>query len=163
MKSVKEIVKELKIFERDKIPLEIKILGIATYIQTSSTRRTAKILSEFHPVSHNAVHKWIKKVEEKLPISTEKKQRNLIAIDETVVKANKKRYYVFSAVDVERNELILMKVYPTRNYLTAKSFVKEVLNYCENKPKFVIDKAHWLKRALESLGLEFEHETFRKA
>jgi len=33
MKSVKEIVKELKIFERDKIPLEIKILGIATYIQ----------------------------------------------------------------------------------------------------------------------------------
>ncbi len=45
MKSVKEIVKELKVFERDKIPLEIKILGIATYVQTSSTRRTAKILS----------------------------------------------------------------------------------------------------------------------
>ena len=163
MKSVKEIVKELNIFERNKIPLEIKILGIATYIQTSSTRRTAKILSEFHPVSHNAVHKWIKKVEEKLPISTEKKQRNLIAIDETVVKANKKRYYVFSAVDVERNELIFMRVYTTRNYLTAKSFVKEVLNYCDNKPKFVIDKAPWLKRALESLGLEFEHETFREA
>jgi len=33
MKSVKEIVKELKVFERDKIPLEIKILGIATYVQ----------------------------------------------------------------------------------------------------------------------------------
>jgi len=36
MQSVKEIVKELKIFERNKIPLEIKVLGIATYIQTSS-------------------------------------------------------------------------------------------------------------------------------
>ena len=163
MKSVKEIVKELKIFERDKIPLEIKILGIATYIQISSTRRTAKILSEFHPVSHNAVHKWIKKLEEKLPIATEKKKRNLIALDETVVKANKKRYFVYSAVDVERNELILMRVYPTRNWLVTKSFVKEVLRYCENKPKFVIDKAPWLIDALKSLNLELEHERFRKA
>ena len=74
-----------------------------------------------------------------------KKQRNLIAIDETVVKANKKKYYVFSAVDIERNELILMRVYTTRNYLTAKSFIKEVLKYCENKPKFVVDKAPWLR------------------
>ncbi len=133
MKSVKEIAKELKIFERNKMPLEIKILSIATYIQISSTRRTVKILSEFHPVSHNAVHKWIKKIEERLPISTEKKKRNLIAIDETVVKANKKRYYVFSAVDVKRNEPILMRVYTTRNWLVTRSFVKEVLKYCENK------------------------------
>jgi len=150
------------VFERNKVPLEIKIVGIATYIQTSSTRRTARILSEIHPVSHNAVHKWVKKFEVKLPISTEKKQRNLVAIDETVVKANKKKYYVFSAVDIERNELILMRVYTTRNYLTAKSFIKEVLKYCENKPKFVVDKAPWLRRALESLNLLFKHETFRK-
>lgn len=46
----------------------------------------------------------MKKFEEKL-ISTEKKRRDLIAIDETVVKANRKNYYVFSAVDVERNEI----------------------------------------------------------
>ena len=156
-----EIIEELKLFERERVPTEIRILGIATYIQTSSTRRTAKILSEFHPVSHTAVWKWIKKFEEKLPISTEKKKRNLIAIDETVIKANKKRYYVFSAIDVERNELILMRVYTTRNYLTAKSFIKKVLRYCENKPSFVVDKAPWLIRALKSLGLRFRHETFR--
>lgn len=105
MQSVKEIVKELKVFERNKIPLEVKILGIATYIQTSSVRRTAKILSELHPVSKSSVHRWIKKFK-KLPITTERKQRNLIAIDETVVKANRKRYYVYAAMDVERNELI---------------------------------------------------------
>ncbi|RLI85426.1 MAG: hypothetical protein DRP01_06245 [Archaeoglobales archaeon] len=61
----------------------------------------------------------MKKFEKKLPISTEKKERNIVAIDETVVKANRKKYYVFSAVDVERNELILMRVYTTRNYITA--------------------------------------------
>ncbi len=161
MKSVKEVVKELKVFERNKVPLEVKILGIATYIQTSSVRRTAKILSEIHPVSHNAVHKWIKKFEERLPIVTEKKPRKVVAIDETVVKANGQNYYVYAAIDVERNELILMRVYPSRNYLTAKLFIVEVLKYCENKPKFVIDKAPWLKKALESLKLEYECQPFR--
>jgi putative transposase len=161
--KLKELIGELNLFERERVPNDVRILGIATYIQTSSTRRTAKIISEFHPVSHTAVWKWIKKFEEKLPISTEKKRRDLVAIDETVVKANGKKFYVFSAVDVERNELILMRVYTTRNILTAKSFVREVLNYCENEPKFVIDKAPWLRRAIESLGLEFEHQTFREA
>jgi len=161
MQSVKEIVKELKGFERNKIPLEVKVLGIAIYIQTSSIRRTARILSEIHPVSKSSVHRWIKKFEEKLPICAEKKERNMIAIDETVVKANRKCYYVYSAVDVERNELILMRVYTTRNWLVTRSFIKGVLNYCENKPKFVIDKAPWLVNALESLGLEYEHQTFR--
>ena len=161
MIKVEEIVKELKVFERNKIPLEIKILGIAIYIQTSSVRRTAKILSEFHPVSKSAVHKWIKKFEEKLPIVTEKKPRKLIAIDETVVKANGENYYVYAAIDVERNELILMRVYPSRNYLTTKLFIIEVLKYCENKPKFVVDKAPWLIKALESLSLEYEHQSFR--
>ena len=38
-------------------------------------------------------------------------------------------------MDAERNELILMRVCTARNYLTTKSFVREVLEYCENKPK----------------------------
>ena len=86
----------------------------------------------------------------------------MIAIDETVVKANKKKFYTFSAIGVERNELVLMRVYTTRNILTARSFIRKVLKYCENEPKFLIDKAPWLKRAIESLGLDFNHEKFRK-
>ncbi len=58
------LVKELKIFERNKVTEEIKIFGIAIYFQTSSFRRTAKILSELHKVSYNAVRRWIKKIEE---------------------------------------------------------------------------------------------------
>ena len=82
-------------------------------------------------------------------------------MDERVVKANKKKYYVYSAVDVERNELILMRIYTTRNYLVTRSF-REVLKFCENKPRFIIDKAPWLIDALKSLDLEFEHQTFRR-
>ena len=138
----------------------LKILGIAIYFQTSSFKRTARIFSELHPVSYNAVRRWIKKIEERLPIATEKKHRKLVELGETVVKANKKCYFVYSAI--ERNELILMKVYPTRNWLVTRSFIKEVPKYCENKPKFVIDKAPWLIDALKSLNLKFEHEGFRE-
>ncbi len=132
-----------------------------TRFRLKSKRRTAKILSEIYPVSHNAVHKWIKKFEEKLPIVTEKKYRKVVAIDETVVKANGEKFYVYAAIDVERNELILMRVYPSKNYLTTKLFISEVLKYCENKSKFIIDKAPWLKKALESLRLEYECQPFR--
>ena len=158
MQSVKEIVKELKVFERNKVPFEIKVLGIATYIQTSSVRRTAKILSELHPVSKTSVWNWVKKFEEKLPITTEKKARNLVAIDETVVKANKKHYYIYAH---RRGEGRARPDggYTTKNFLTTKSFIKEVLEYCENKPRFAVDKAPWLIDALKSLNLEYEHQT----
>jgi putative transposase len=73
-------------------------------------RRTAKILSELHPVSKSSVHRWIKKFEERLPIITEKKRRKLIAIDETF-KANGEKYYVYAAIDVERNKLIYESLY----------------------------------------------------
>ena len=61
MKSVKEIVKELKIFERNKIPEEIKILGIAIYFQTSSSGELQEFYQNFTPVSYNAVRRWVKK------------------------------------------------------------------------------------------------------
>ncbi|MHC1583207.1 MAG: DDE-type integrase/transposase/recombinase [Methanosarcinales archaeon] len=162
MLRVREIVEELKVFERNKVPFEVKVLGVATCIQTSSVRRTARILSELHPVSKTSVWNWIRKFEEKLPVVSEKKRRYLIALDETVVKSNKKAYYVYSAVDVEKNELILMRVYTNRNYLVSRSFLKEVLKFCENKPRFIVDKAPWLIDALKSLDLEFEHQTFRR-
>ncbi|WP_290899742.1 hypothetical protein [Ferroglobus sp.] len=47
--KLKELVKELELFERERVPNDIRILGIATYIQTSSTRRTAEIISDSSP------------------------------------------------------------------------------------------------------------------
>ena len=54
--KLRELVEVLRLFDRVKTPTEIRHLGIAIYIQTSSVRRTAKILSEFHSVSKLAVH-----------------------------------------------------------------------------------------------------------
>ncbi|MBW9222222.1 IS6 family transposase, partial [Methanothermococcus sp. SCGC AD-155-C09] len=63
----------------------------------------------------------------------------------------------YSAVDVEKNELILMRVYTTRNYLATRSFVNEVLKYCRSKVKFLIDPP-MLISALKSLNLKFEYQ-----
>jgi len=53
-----------------------------------------------------------------------------------------------------------MKVYSTRNLLTSKIFIIEVLKYCENNPIFIIDNAPWLIEALELLKLSYIKENF---
>ncbi|MEM3602232.1 MAG: DDE-type integrase/transposase/recombinase [Candidatus Bathyarchaeia archaeon] len=117
------------------------------YFQISSLRRAARVLSEYCRVSKTAFWKWVVKLREKLKIASEKKTRSFIAVDETCVKVNGEQYWVYSALDIDRNELISMRVYPTRNFLTSESFFKSVLNYCEGKPEFIVDNAPWLKDA----------------
>jgi len=45
------LVEGLGVFERNRVPVELKVLGLAFYIQLSSLRRAAKALSEIHRVS----------------------------------------------------------------------------------------------------------------
>jgi hypothetical protein len=59
MLSIRSLVKKLDVFERNKVPLDLKVLGLAFYIQLSSLRRAARALSEIHRVSKTAVWKWL--------------------------------------------------------------------------------------------------------
>ena len=77
MLRVREIVEELGVFDRSKVPFEVKVLGVATYIQTSSLGRTARILSKLHPVSKTSVWNWIRKFEEKLPVASREEEKIL--------------------------------------------------------------------------------------
>jgi hypothetical protein len=54
MLSIKSLVQRLDVFERNKVPLDLKVLGLAFYIQLSSLRRAARALSEVHRVSKTA-------------------------------------------------------------------------------------------------------------
>ncbi|MEM3551529.1 MAG: DDE-type integrase/transposase/recombinase [Candidatus Bathyarchaeia archaeon] len=152
-------MERLRLFERNKVPLGLKVLGLAMYFQISSLRRAARVLSEFCMVSKTAVWKWVVKLRDKLNIASERKVRGFIAVDETCVNVNGEQYWVYSALDLDRNELISMRVYPTRNFLTSESFFKGVLKYCEGKPEFIVDSAPWLKDALVTLGLAYHHQT----
>ena len=82
-----------------------------------------------------------------------------IAVDETILKYNGRKCYLFAALDVERNKIIHLKVYPARNTLTAYSFLKEVLRMCEVE-ELILDRGPWYKDVLQRLGVRFKHETF---
>jgi putative transposase len=82
--------------------------------------------------------------------------RRLIALDEICVKVNGLEYWVYAALDVDRNEILSMRVYPSRNALATEQFINDVLKYCEGKPKFIVDNVPWLKQALEELGLPYD-------
>jgi transposase-like protein len=45
-----------------------------------------------------------------------------------------------------------MMVHPSRNGLAAEQFIREVLNYCDGKPTFIVDNAHGLGRRWRSLA-----------
>jgi hypothetical protein len=68
MLSIKSLVESLGVFERNKVPVDLKILGLAFYIQLSSLRRAARALSEIHKVSKTAVWKWVRKFSEKVNV-----------------------------------------------------------------------------------------------
>jgi putative transposase len=71
-------------------------------------------------------------------------------------------YWVYAALDVDRNEILSMRVYPSRNALAAEQLIREVLNYCDGKPNFIVDNAPWLRQMLEELGLPYNAESFRR-
>jgi len=67
--------------------------------------------------------------------------RRLIALDETCVKFNGLEYWVYAAIDIDGNEILSMKVYPSRNMLVTELFISDALNYCYGKPMFTVDDA----------------------
>ena len=153
-------VERSHLFEGSRVPLDLKVLGLAFYIQVSSLRRTARALSECRRVSKTDVWKLVQKLKARLRFSVEVKPRRFIAVDETCVKVNGQHCWVYSALDIDRNELISMRVYPARSSLTSESFLKGVLKHCRGRPRFIVDRAPWLKEALKELGLPHQHQTF---
>jgi putative transposase len=87
--------------------------------------------------------------------------RRLIALDEACVRVNGLKYWVYAALDVDGNDILSIRVYPSRNGLAAEQFIREVLKYCDGKPTFIVDNAPWLKQALWEMGLTYNTESFR--
>jgi putative transposase len=85
-----------------------------------------------------------------------------VALDEACVKVNGLEYWVYAAMDVDRNEVLSIRVFPSRNALATKLFVEEVLRYCDGTPTFTVDSAPWLAGVHEELGLRYNVEPFRR-
>jgi putative transposase len=108
--------------------------------------------------SRESVRKWFHRFSK--IFSVEKKFRNTIAVDETVVKMHGLRAYVWSAVDVDSGEILAIYASRGRNILIALKFLRMVMDRCINKPLVIVDRGPWYRWALERLGLKYRYQRF---
>ena len=161
--SLVDFFKQLNIFKRNKKPVELKIVAIAEYMSHGSVRKTANNLSRlFMSVSKSSVHRYAKKFAKHAFMRQIKpKHHSIVAIDETVVKVNGRRWYVWVAIDAETKELITFHVSKGRNWLEALMFLKKLKRMCLGKlPLVLVDKGPWYRDVLHRLGFEYLHQTF---
>ena len=94
------------------------------YLLSSSFRKIALLLN----AGKSTVHYWVEKFKDALESERREKVKKLViarvAVDETILKYNGKKCYLFAALDIKRNKIIYLRVYPARNALIAYSLSK---------------------------------------
>lgn len=89
------------------------------------------------------------------------KDPNKVALDETVIKVNGERYWLYGAVNPETSEILHVRLYPTRTIVLTKQFLRELAEkHSVEGAEFLVDGAPWLQAGLFQLGIHFRHETF---
>jgi transposase-like protein len=151
-------VQALHIFRRNKRPLETKVLACLLYMSglsyRSMTYQTGIIGS-----SHVAVFYWVRalgSMVSKVP----KRERRIVAMDETVVKLQGREVYVWGAIDVDTEELLAVYASRQRAFVNTIEFSRRVLRTCTNRPVILVDGGPWYPWALERMGLKWLHVTF---
>ena len=98
------VVSALKPFRRNKIPPEKKIKAVELYLRGLSYRQVAEILEISHTTVWETVQKLAKTIYQPKLLAV-KKQRKFIAVDETVIKINGEKRFLWAAIDVESREV----------------------------------------------------------
>lgn len=83
-----------------------------------------------------------------------------VALDETVVKVDGDRFWLYAAVDPDTNVILHVGLYPTRTTALTKMFLRELAEKHDvEDAEFFVDGAPWLQAGLFELGMHFRHET----
>jgi transposase-like protein len=149
-----------EIFPRkNRISPDDKLLAALLYHLGLSYRRVSTAMED--AFSHESVRLWYRKIGKNLP-HPDRIQRHLIAVDETKLKIAGRQVFIWSAIDVQRYEVLALKASATRGELDAILFVKEALQYCVGeRPIILVDHGPWYPPALEHLGLRYKQVTFQ--
>ena len=159
IQQIIEEIKSKKVFRRNKRKIELKILSTLLYFYGLSLRKASKSISLFQKISHESIRIHYHRIKRILK-PPEKKERRLIAIDETKLKLENKHIFVWSAIDVDTKECLFVWATEGRSSFHTYAFLKEVLKHCKNKPEVFVDRGLWYRWALKRLGLDYKHETF---
>jgi transposase-like protein len=150
---------QLDFVERIRTPRWIMRLAIKLHLRGLSLSNTVSIFDNFGVNrARSTVHNWVQKADLKPRGGREPAK---IALDETVVKVNGERHWLFAAVEPDTNVILHLRVFSLRNLGATKQFLRELREKHDiENAEFFVDGAPWLQSGLHELGMHFRHETF---
>lgn len=146
---------DLEFVERERTPEQIVEVGIQLHLAGLSLSNTKQYLENLGVErSRTAIHNWVQKADLQ---PTGDGAPNQIAVDETVIRINDERHWLYAAVDPQTNEFLHVRLFQTRTTQLTVLFLRELREKQQvEQATFLVDGAHHLKAALERLGLRFQ-------
>jgi len=146
---------DLAFVERERTPEQIIEVGIQLHLAGLSLSNTKQYLEKLGVQrSRTAIHDWVQKADLQ---PTGDDAVNQIAVDETVIQINNERHWLYAAVDPQTNEFLHVRLFQTRTTQLTVLFLRELREKQQiEHATFLVDGAHYLKAALERLGLRFQ-------
>ena len=148
---------ELGFVEREATPRFLMKLGIQLHLAGLSLSNTVSILELFGVKrARSTVHNWVHKAD----LQPESNQNpDHVAVDETVIRLNNNKYWLYAAVDPETNELLYTRLETTTNSVIAQTFFAKLREKHDvDDAVFLIDGSHSLKDACRRHSLDFRYE-----
>jgi putative transposase len=145
---------DLEFVERQRTPEFAIQVGIQLHLAGLSLSNTKQHLERLGVErSRTAIHDWVRKADLQPDSDV---SPNQIAVDETVIRVNGQRHWLFAAVDPDTNQFLHIRLFQTRTTQLIVLFLRELREKQQiSDVTFLVDKAHHLKNALERLGLRF--------
>jgi putative transposase len=148
---------DLEFVERERTPEFAIQVGIQLHLAGLSLSNTKQHLERLGVErSRTAIHDWVKKADLQPDSDVDPNQ---IAVDETMIRVNGQRHWLFAAVDPDTNQFLHVRLFQTRTTQLTVLFLREL---CEKQQvsdvTLLVDDAHHLKSALDRLGLRVRYE-----
>ena len=104
---------DLELVERERTPEQIVELGIHLHLAGVSLSNTKQYLERLGVErSRTAIHSWIQKADLQ---PTGDGAPNQITVEETVIRINDERHWLYAAMGPETNEFLHVRLFQTRN------------------------------------------------
>ena len=114
---------ELDFLEREATPESAMKLGIRLHLAGLSLSDTVSILDRLGvDRCRSTVHNWVQKAGLQ---PTGGCDPDYVAVDETVIRVNDQRYWLFAAVDPDTSRLLHVRLFPTRTQAVTEMFLAE--------------------------------------
>ncbi|WP_226043062.1 IS6 family transposase [Natrinema sp. DC36] len=148
---------DLDFVERERTPRRLMELGIRLHLAGLSLLNTVRELERFGVErSRKAVHDWVHKCDIQPTVDEEP---NHVALDETVIQLNEHRYWLYTAVDPETNNIPHIRLYSTTTTALTERFLHELAEKHDlDDAMFLVDGTKHLQTALRRSGLRFRYE-----